>query len=667
MNHSRTFRKFIPFIVLLISSVFAGTLLMILACHIPVDPAKKEAAFETIWSQNTSADYPTLTTGEQYYNSYRPGVFDGGTVGAVITGNSYREMGADKLTEAMVPGYSRYWHGYVTLLRPLLYLIEYKDLEIWNSFLLLLLAILLCTLIGRQKGTSYALLFATSFILLMPMIVGVCLQYIPVVFISYLGVLFLFGKRDWLEKGNRFYLFVMFLGILTAFFDLLTFPLYSWGIPVLWWILLDPSRNVDINTDKNTDMKRHMNTGTTSNRNIDTEKKASTYIWQVIFSALSWGLGYVGMWGGKWVVGSVILHENIILDAIRQILFRSGDSFTLRDRYYAVYKNWRHYSYQGFALILLIWLAVWICHGLRRGWKSSNKRYALGLIFLSSLAWYAVCAEHSDIHHFFTYRTFGVMVSAGLALMCESMAGLPVSGDGAPSRETRHNKTLQHVPAIGICLAAAFVMVVFTREETEVTNKETPCWLEDVYVDSVQMEMDFTPIQNRILGICVAMSTDSTEGYYSLKLYDQENSVRFGQENSVYSNQGDSAHSGQETPVYEEEIPISFMGDFNYVLYPVDWKLKKGNTYRLTIESVGMDTPIKLYISDYDMADYTEVGPVTVNGETLNAKSCIGELYWARPFSRSRKLFLLGTWLTIFLLAWYVLRPDHSAFKSAAS
>ncbi|MBR1852546.1 MAG: hypothetical protein IJ794_05265 [Lachnospiraceae bacterium] len=613
MKNFRPFHKFIPIIILLTSSVFAGMLLMILACCIPVDSVKKDTAFETIWSQITSADYPTLTMGQQYYNSYRPGVFDGGTVGAVITENSYRTMGTDKLTEAMVPSYSRYWHGYMTLLRPLLYLIEYKDLEIMNSFLLLLLAILLCILIDRQKGTAYALLFATSFILLMPMIVGVCLQYIPVVLISYLGILFLSKKREWLEKRNRFYLFIMFLGILTAFFDLLTFPLYSWGIPVLWWILLEPS-----------------------------QKRAVTYVWQVIFSALSWGLGYVGMWSGKWIVGSVILHENIILDAIQQILFRSGDSFTLRDRYYAIYKNWRHYSYQGFALILLIWLIVWIYYGLRKGWRPSNKRYALGLIFLSSLAWYAVCAEHSDIHHYFTYRTFGVMVSAGLALMCESMAATPVPDDAFTTREI-HHKTLRYALATGICLAASFVMVFFTREETEVTNKETPCWLEDVYVDSVQMEMDFTPIQSRILGICVAMSTDSTEGYYSLKLYNQDRLV------------------------YEEEIPISFMGDFNYVLYPVDWKLKKGNTYRLTIESVGMDTLIKLYISDYDMADYAEVGPVTINGETLNAKSCIGELYWAMPFSRSRKLFLLGTWLTIFLLAWYMMRPDHSPLRSAAS
>ena len=512
----------------------------------------------------------------------------------------------------MIPSYARYWHGYVVLLRPLLYLIEYKDLEILNSFLLLLLACIICSEIGKRKKIPYALSFATTFLLIMPMIVGVCLQYLPMALISYLGVLFLIRHREWLEQNNRLYLFFAFLGILTSFFDLLTFPLYSWGIPAVWWLLLDEK---------------------------DTGNQEKEYTLQTIFSAISWIFGYLGMWIGKWFLSCIILHKNMFAEALDAILERSGMSeFTLHDRYYSIYKNWRHYSYIGYALLMLLWLIVWFYHGFRKGWKKSSKRYGLGLIFISSFVWYAACAQHTNIHHYFTYRIFSVMITAGMGLMLESM----YNETAIPKTTWKGWKTFS-IMAISSCFAALAV-VYFSYEETEVSNKTIPCWLDDYYVDSVQMEMDFTPAQKRILGICVAMSTDSEEGFYSLKLFDQGNVV------------------------YAEEIPVSFMGDLNYALYPVDWHLKKGKTYQLTVESVGIKGPIRLYISDYDMSDYTEIGPVTLNGETLNAKSCVGEIYWARPFSRNRKLFLLGTWFTTFLLAWYVFGVKfYSSLKSAAS
>ncbi len=601
----------LPYILLLLLSVIAGTLLMAFVYYLPVDPEKKANAEETLWNQNTTADYPNLTYGEQYYDSYRPGVFDGGTANGVITYYAYKESGARKWADGMIPDYARYWHGYLVLLRPLLYFVEYKDLEILNSFLLLLFALILCGEISRRKGLPYVLLFATSFLLLMPMVAGLCLQYIPVILITYSGMLFMIRKQDFLQARSRFFLFTMLLGILTSFFDLLTFPLYTWGIPVLWWILLDERDAI--------------------------EKKEKEYVLRVIGSAISWFCGYLGMWAGKWIVGSLLLQQNVLADAITSLFTRGGSGYSLHDRYYSIYKNWRHYSYTGYAIILLVWLVVWLYHSFRSGLRQSTKRYALGLIFLSSSVWYAFSAQHADIHHYFTYRTFGVMIAAALALMLESMYG---TGQNVPAGR---NGRLQLLLVSGICCAAAFACVTVSCEETEVSNKTIPCWQDDYFVDQVQMEMDYTPARKRILGICIAMYTENREGFYSLQLCDQDRIL------------------------YEENIPVSFMGDFNYVLYPVDWQVQKGKTYRLKVQSVGMEQPIQLYLSDYDMADYPEIGPVTLNGQALDAKSCFGAIYWAPPFSRSRAAFLWGTWFTAFLLALYVLCPDHSKRRSAAS
>ena len=123
----------------LVICVMIGAILMIIAYYIPVNDEYKANAEVIMDEQNTSADYPLIHAWEQYFTSYRPGVFDGGST-IIIVRNCYREVQADHLRESMMPNYSRYWHGYVVLWRPLLYFIEYKDLEILLTFALFFLA-----------------------------------------------------------------------------------------------------------------------------------------------------------------------------------------------------------------------------------------------------------------------------------------------------------------------------------------------------------------------------------------------------------------------------------------------------------------------------------------------------------------------------------------------
>ena len=41
--------------------------------------------------------------------------------------------------------------------------------------------------------------------------------------------------------------------------------------------------------------------------------------------ACAWIGGYALMWVGKWTVATLVLHENIYLDAIQQIILRTND------------------------------------------------------------------------------------------------------------------------------------------------------------------------------------------------------------------------------------------------------------------------------------------------------------------------------------------------------
>lgn len=52
-----------------------------------------------------------------------------------------------------------------------------------------------------------------------------------------------------------------------------------------------------------------------------------TYAKELCSSTIAWGIGYVGMWMGKWVIASLFTDENIIYDAVKQIKFRSGNTY----------------------------------------------------------------------------------------------------------------------------------------------------------------------------------------------------------------------------------------------------------------------------------------------------------------------------------------------------
>lgn len=88
--------------------------------------------------------------------------------------------------------------------------------------------------------------------------------------------------------------------MLTSFLDLLTYPLYTWAFPLLLLILLS-----------------------------EDGQKALNYVKTVVVSGLGWILGYAGMWFGKWALAGWIVHRNVIQEAWKEVLFRSGSEESL--------------------------------------------------------------------------------------------------------------------------------------------------------------------------------------------------------------------------------------------------------------------------------------------------------------------------------------------------
>lgn len=65
------------------------------------------------------------------------------------------------------------------------------------------------------------------------------------------------------------------MGISTAYFDFLTYPLVTFGIPMIFCILIN-------------------------------EKNTCENWKEMPIMGIHWGIGYLGMWAEKWLIGTVI-------------------------------------------------------------------------------------------------------------------------------------------------------------------------------------------------------------------------------------------------------------------------------------------------------------------------------------------------------------------------
>ena len=111
-------------------------------------------------------------------------------------------------------------------------------------------------------------------------------------------------------------LIFLLTGIFTSFIDLLTFPLLTLVVPFLVWLSVAERGS--------------------SNRSLVVD--AALYIFL-------WGLGYFGMWCGKWVLATIVTNVDVIALATNSIIFRTsrGDS-TSGSVLQAILLNYSYYK-----------------------------------------------------------------------------------------------------------------------------------------------------------------------------------------------------------------------------------------------------------------------------------------------------------------------------------
>ena len=292
--------------------------------------------------------------------------------------------------------YVQYWMGFRPVMRLLLTFLDYYQIIRYVAFaFFVLLAAVMCS-VAKHTDTKTAFLFAMSIILVRPHIIAVSLQFSCCFFIAFLAMLLvprLHRKPQW--EG----VFFLLLGIATMYFDFYTTPIITFGFPMIYLYAIRAAEGRAV------PLKR------------------------IGWNALSWSVGYGGMWLAKLLLTSLLTAADGIGTGITSFMGRIGITKTPGlEGYYnpivalsTVAKSL--YSDQKGKLILaaacaalLVFLAVRFLR-CRCSFRQLFSHTALLVIAALPLIWFMVAAQPTGNHHWFQYRGIAVTFWAGFTYL----------------------------------------------------------------------------------------------------------------------------------------------------------------------------------------------------------------------------------------------------------
>lgn len=325
------------------------------------------------------------------------------------------------LTHTVEPtlDYSRYWHGSIVLIRPLLLLLNLKQIYILLAVvLLLLIGGLMYCLIRYRYGYSTVICLLLGLVMVSVWYVPFSLEYVWTVLFMLLACIFVVF---FYQYGSRCLLMLMLIfGSLTAYFDFLTTETLTL-LPPLALILI---KAYQPDTDH------------TAGASLRMRSLRDGFAF-ILPCCLVWGLAYACTWFMKWGLGSIILHENLFASAFSQASLRLQGTVELSDEVavqgpvmllHAVFRNLYHlfpFSYLGqhavWVLCLVLFVILFFYYMTRRGGGINPLPFLLILLAGIPLIRYMALANHSYIHCFFTYRALFASVFCISNAVCQGV------------------------------------------------------------------------------------------------------------------------------------------------------------------------------------------------------------------------------------------------------
>ncbi len=300
--------------------------------------------------------------------------------------------------------YSRYWHGSVTFIRPLMMFTTVDNIEIIAFSVFVILLVVVCAILFKKKCGMVAGLLVISLACVHIWNIRMSLEYMPAFIVAmFMSILFLLMEK----KGNIYVTALSVVsGVMVSFYDFLTTETVAILIPLALVYMV---------------RAKEKRLGTTKENIILTVK-----------TGLAWGISYVTCFAVKWIAASAVTGENKILASFSSAKERfngveTGENITAFQEFlYAVPANLstvfggttRVDAGNIIGGLIVFGIVVGSVFYLFSA-KDKNKEITLILLIIGLIPYvrFAVLNNHSYLHEFFTYRAQCVSVLALLGMI----------------------------------------------------------------------------------------------------------------------------------------------------------------------------------------------------------------------------------------------------------
>lgn len=298
--------------------------------------------------------------------------------------------------------YPRYWHGYQVLLRPLTVVFQVQELRYLGMLTFHLLFFWSAWLMAKETKPLYAMFYvltvASGYVVFLP----VCFQFLTtflVLFVSLIVLLRRYDKNKPLPAA-KWMLYFFVVGMVENFFDFLTYPILTLGIPLVLLLWL---------------------------RVRDEQADFRSNFWFMFKASLSWFFGYAMTWISKWLLSAAILGVRYFWRTMSVVQYRlEGSEEEPLDRIGTIQRNLKAWlnvqdggviSWSKIALLILIVAVVLIIWRKLKDWKAVGAYLPILFVAAYPYIWYLVMSNHSQIHYWYTYRAQLVALFAGLVFL----------------------------------------------------------------------------------------------------------------------------------------------------------------------------------------------------------------------------------------------------------
>ena len=282
--------------------------------------------------------------------------------------------------------YGRYWHGYLLYVKPLLMVFNYGQIRYLIGAVQFAILTMVLYLFVKKCKEKHVIPFMAAYLFLNPAALSLSLQYFPASVLTMLQfVVILLNEEKYRQNLMRWIYHFFVVGCLIAYFDFLTYPMLTLGMPLIFLL-------------------------------AENRKSIREDILFFVRSCAAWGIGYAAMWGSKWILGTLLTKENMIADALDNVLLRVGatESEVQISALEVIMKN---IGANKLCLVFVVFVfSMIVLYKIREKRKIEFKRVNIGILLCAILPfmWYVVISNHSYIHFWFTYRILAISIYATL-------------------------------------------------------------------------------------------------------------------------------------------------------------------------------------------------------------------------------------------------------------